>query len=140
MCATALRFQALSASQTGAVRFASWGEIDFDARLWTIQPGRTSSKILPTGKPHRVPLTDAMMALLDELPLMGDLMFASSRGGPLSDATLGKVMRGIREADVKRGGAGYVDAKTKDQAVPHGLRSCFRVWVTERTSFDGDMA
>ncbi len=71
---------------------------------------------------------------------MGDLLFTSLRGGPLSDATMGKVMRSIHEADVKRGGVGYVDAKTKDQAVPHGLRSCFRVWVTERTSFDGDMA
>lgn len=140
MGATALRFQALTASRTGAVRFASWGEVDFDARLWTIQPGRTSSKISPTGKPHRVPLTDTMIALLNELPRMGNLLFTSSRGGPLSDATLGKVMRSIHEADVKRGGAGYVDAKTKDQAVPHDLRSCFRVWVTERTSFDGDMA
>ena len=58
----------------------------------------------------------------------------------MSDATLGKVMRSIHEADLKRGGMGYVDARTKDQAVPHGLRSCFRVWVTERTNFDGDMA
>lgn len=140
MGAMALRFQALTASRTGAVRFARWDEIDFDARLWTIQPGRISSKISPTGKPHRVPLTDTMMALLDDLPSMGDLLFTSSRGGPLSDATLGKVMRSIHESDVKRGGAGYVDVKTMDQAVPHGLRSCFRVWVTERTSFDGDMA
>ena len=71
---------------------------------------------------------------------MGDLVFTAPRGGSLSDGTLGKVMRSIHEADLKRGGAGYVDAKTKDQAVPHGLRSCFRVWVAERTSFDGDMA
>ncbi len=49
-------------------------------------------------------------------------------------------MRTIDEADLKRGGGGYVDARTREQAVPHGLRSCFRVWVTERTSFDGDMA
>ena len=54
--------------------------------------------------------------------------------------TYSKVMRSIHETDIKRDGAGYLDARTKAQAVPHGLRSCFRVWVTERTNFDGDMA
>lgn len=138
--ATALAFQALTASRTGAVRFATWDEIDLDSRLWTIQPGRTASKIPPTGKPHRVPLTGAMIDLLESLPRMGDLVFTAPRGGNMSDATLGKVMRVIHEADVKRGGDGYLDARTKAPAVPHGLRSCFRVWVTERTTFDGDMA
>lgn len=136
----ALAFQALTASRTGAVRFATWDEIDFDARIWTIQPGRAASKIPTTGKPHRVPLTDQIIDLLNGLPRMGNLVFTSPRGGSMSDATLGKVMRSIHEADLKRGGMGYVDARTKDQAVPHGLRSCFRVWVTERTNFDGDMA
>ncbi|MFZ3582572.1 tyrosine-type recombinase/integrase [Loktanella sp. DJP18] len=140
MGAAALAFQALTASRTGAVRFAKWDEIDLDARLWTIQPGRIASKIPPTGKPHRVPLTEAMIELLDTLPRLGDLLFTAPRGGSLSDATLGKSMRAIHEADIERGGIGYLDAKTKERAVPHGLRSCFRVWVTERTNFDGDMA
>ena len=138
--ATVLAFQALTAARTGAVRFATWDEIDFDARLWTIQAGRTASKIPPNGNPHRVPLTDATIALLKELPRMGDLVFTAPRGGSMSDATLGKVMRSIHETNVKSGGDGYLDAKTKQPAVPHGLRSCFRVWVSERTDFDGDMA
>ncbi|MGB3243948.1 MAG: integrase arm-type DNA-binding domain-containing protein [Sulfitobacter sp.] len=138
--ATALAFQALTASRTGAVRFATWNEIDLKAGLWTIQPGRTASKIPPTGKPHRVPLTGTMIDLLETLPRLGDLVFASPRGGSMSDATLGKVMRAIHEADLSAGGNGYLDARTNAQAVPHGLRSCFRVWVTERTNFDGDMA
>lgn len=138
--ATALAFQALTASRTGAVRFATWDEIDLEARLWTIQLGRTASKILPAGKPHRVPLTAAMIALLKTVPRMGELVFTAPRGGSLSDGPLGKVMRMIHEADLKRGGAGYVDARIKEQAVPHGNRSCFRVWVTELATFDGDMA
>jgi len=136
----ALAFQALTASRTGAVRFATWDEIDLDAQLWTIQPGWPSSKIPPTGKPHRVPLTDAIIGLLSTVPRMGDLLFTSPRGGALSDAAMGKVMRSMHEADVKRGGAGFLDGRTKMQAVPHGLRSCFRVWVSERTEFDGDLA
>lgn len=138
--AKALAFQALTASRTGAVRFATWDEIDLDARIWTIQPGRIMSKIPANGKAHRVPLTEQLIDLLDSLPRMGDLVFTAPRGGSMSDATLGKVMRSIHETDLKRGGTGYVDARTKEQAVPHGLRSTFRVWVTERTNFDGDMA
>jgi len=138
--AMALAFQSLTASRTGAVRFATWGEIDLRARLWTIQPGRQSSKIPATGKPHRVPLTDAMVALLESVPRLGDLVFSATCGGSLSDATMGKVMRVIHEADLKAGGKGFADARTGEQAVPHGMRSCFRVWVTERTSFDGDLA
>ena len=69
-----------------------------------------------------------------------DLVFPAPRGGDLSDATLGKVMRMIHEADVKAGGKGFVDAATGAQAVPHGLGSCFRTWGAERTRLDGDMA
>ena len=137
--AKALAFQALMASRTGAVRFATWDEFDFNDKLWTIQPGRKSSKIPVSGRPHRVPLTNMIIELLDSLPRMGEFVFTAPRGGSLSDAALGKVMRSIHKADLMAGGSGYVDAQTGDAAVPHGLRSCFRVWVTERTDFDGDM-
>lgn len=137
--AQALAFQALTASRSGAVRFATWNEFDFTAKMWTIQPGRKSSKIPITGKAHRVPLTEPMIELLESLPRMGELVFTAPRGGSLSDATIGKVMRTIHEDDVGAGGAGYVDAQTGEPAVPHGLRSCFRVWVTECTDFDADM-
>jgi integrase len=53
---------------------------------------------------------------------------------------MGKVMRMVHEADLKSGGRGYVDAKTGEQAVPHGMRSAYRTWVAERTAFDGDLA
>lgn len=137
--ALALAFQALTASRSGAVRFATWDEFDLGTKMWTIQPGRKSSKIPVTGKAHRVPLTKPMIDLLNSFPCEGELVFTAPRGGSLSDATLGKVMRSIHEGDVAKGGAGYVDAQTSEPAVPHGLRSCFRVWVTECTEFDGDM-
>ena len=142
MGARALEFQAMTATRAGAIRFATWDEFDLEAGVWTIQPGRKASKIAPSEKAKRVPLTDDMLALLKSLPTMQDseFVFWAPRGGPLSDATLGKVMRSIHEADQKAGGKGFVDPATGDQAVPHGLRSTFRTWVAERTTFDGDLA
>ena len=142
MGATALAFQALTATRSGAIRFATWDEIDLAAKVWTIQPGRQASKITAKDTAKRIPLTDAMVTLLDGLPRLAgsNLVFWAPRGGALSDATMGKVMRMIHEADLKAGGKGYADAKTSAQAVPHGLRSSFRTWIAERTSFDGDMA
>ena len=142
MGAAALRFQAMTATRAGAIRFAAWSEIDLQARMWTVQPGRQASKIATSDRAKRIPLTDEMVALLEALPRFegNDLVFPAPRGGALSDATLGKVMRSIHEADVKAGGKGFVDAATGEQAVPHGLRSTFRTWIAERTRFDGDMA
>jgi integrase len=142
MGARALAFQAMTATRSGAIRFATWGEIDLAAKVWTIQPGRQASKIPDKETARRIPLTEPMIALLEALPRLdgSDLVFWAPKGGALSDATLGKMMRVIHEADQKTGGKGYVDAKTGEQAVPHGLRSTFRTWVAERTSFDGDLA
>jgi integrase len=142
MGAKALAFQALTATRSGAIRFATWDEIDLQAKVWTIQPGRQSSKIPAKESAKRIPLTEPMIALLESLPRLdgSNLVFWAPKGGALSDATMGKTMRVIHEADLKAGGKGYVDAKTGEQAVPHGLRSTFRTWVAERTSFDGDLA
>lgn len=142
MGAKALAFQAMTATRSGAIRFATWDEIDLKSKLWTIQPGRQSSKIPKGDTAKRIPLTVGMVVLLESLPRLegSDFVFWAPMGGALSDATMGKVMRMIHEADLKNGGRGYVDAKTVEQAVPHGLRSAFRTWVAERTNFDGDMA
>lgn len=142
MGARALAFQALTATRSGAIRFASWDEIDLNAKVWTIQPGREASKIPAKESARRIPLTEPMVAFLEALPRLEgtNLVFWATKGGALSDATLGKLMRVIHEADQKAGGKGFVDAKTGEQAVPHGLRSTFRTWVAERTAFDGDLA
>jgi integrase len=46
----------------------------------------------------------------------------------------------MHQSDVATGGAGFVDRASKRPAVPHGLRSTFRDWVAERTSYPGEMA
>jgi integrase len=145
MGALALKFQAMTVSRSGLVRFATWDEIDMKARLWTIQPGRKASKIKPRsqgGRPHRVPLTPEMMALLVALPRFEgcNLVFPSPTAKDLSDATLGKLMETIHSADLRRGGPGYLDRDTGKPAVPHGLRACFSTWVSDHTDFERDMA
>ena len=138
MGAEALRFQATTATRTGAVRYATWQEFDLDRGVWTIAPERTASKIPKKDKAKRVVLTEKSVVFLEGLPRRhgSKYVFWSPRGGPLSDATIGRVMRTLHELDMKKGGTGFTDEYSEFPAVPHGLRSTFRTWVSERTEFE----
>lgn len=118
--ARALEFLLLTATRSGEVRGAAWSEFDLDKGLWAIPAGRTKS-----GREHRVPLTESMMAILRQQPhLEGcDWVFPSPSGKRLSDMAITQVMRRM----------GFT-------AVPHGLRSTFRDWVAEKTSYPRDLA
>lgn len=140
--AEALRFQMMTATRSGAIRFATWDEFDLDAMVWTVQPGRRFSKIKSTDTAKRVALTQEMIAILKRLPRLSesDFVFWAPRGGGLSDATISAVMKKMHEADKKKSGTGFIDAKTGKAAVPHGLRSTFRVWAQERSEYDPNLA
>ena len=119
--ARALEFAILNASRSGEVRGARWSEIDLEAATWTVPAER-----MKAGKIHRIPLSRAAVKLLKALPRVEgtDLVFPSSRGKKaLSDMTLTKVMRDMG-----------VDA------VPHGFRSTFRDWASERTNYPREVA
>ncbi len=114
-----LRFVILTAARSGEARGASWHEFDLRAREWRILGGR-----MKAGAEHRVPLSDAALAVLDEArPLRDDsnLVFPSpvAPGRPLSDMTLTKILRATGLAD---------------RATVHGFRSSFKVWCMEQTS------
>lgn len=133
----ALEFLALTACRSGEVRGATWDEIDLDKALWVIPAARMKMK-----REHRVPLSPDAVALLRTLPRLKDnpLVFPASRGGSLSDMTLSATMKRLHEDDKENGGYGFVDRVSKRPAVPHGLRSTFRDWVSDRTAFPGEMA
>lgn len=118
--AKALEFAILTAARSGEVRGATWSEIDLNAGTWTVPGNR-----MKAGKEHRVPLSVEAVELLKGLAREGgtELVFPAARGGQLSDMTLSAV---LRRMDVS--------------AVPHGFRSTFRDWVSERTNYPGDMA
>lgn len=133
MATRALEFLTMTAARSGEVRGAKWSEMDLDAALWTIPADR-----MKAGKEHRVPLTPAGVALLKALPRMAgtDFVFAAARGGMLSDMSLSACMKRMNEAKA----GGYVDPVSGRPAVPHGMRSTFRDWVSEHTDFPRDMA
>lgn len=137
MGARAVEFLALTAARSGEVRGAAWDEIDLEAGLWIVPAARMKME-----REHRVPLSPEAVALLGGLPkLPGNaLVFPAVRGGQLSDMTLSAAMKRLHEADVSKGGAGFADRVSKRPAVPHGVRSTFRDWVAERTTYPGDMA
>ena len=58
-----LRFVVLTACRSGEARLATWGEIDLDAGEWRIPAAR-----MKTGVEHRVPLSDAALAVLESGP------------------------------------------------------------------------
>lgn len=124
--ARATEFAILTAARSGEASGARWSEIDLDGAAWTIPAERMKAK-----REHRVPLSQQALELLRALPRSDDQpqVFPAPRGGELSDATLGKVIKDLHEADTKRGGGGYVDpAQGGRIATLHGFRASFRDW------------
>ena len=114
-----LRFLVLTAARSGEARGATWAEIDFDTGEWRI-PGER----MKAGQPHRVPLSDAALNVLEQTAILTDgsaLVFPSPLrpGRPLSDMTLTKILRRTGLAE---------------RATVHGFRSSFRDWASESTS------
>lgn len=122
MSARALEFTILTAARSGETRGACWLEIDLEAATWTVPAER-----MKAGKEHRVPLSNAALEMLRALPHDDSskelLVFASPRGGMLSDMSLTAVLR-----------------RMKVSAVPHGFRSTFRDWCAERTNYPREVA
>jgi integrase len=116
IAARAVEFAILTAARSGEVRGATWAEINLEERVWTIPAGR-----MKAGKEHRVPLSDAAVAVLKGLPRVDndETVFRAPRGGVLSDMTLTAVLRRMGRADL----------------TVHGFRSAFRDWAGETTAY-----
>lgn len=120
----ALQFLILTAGRSGEVRGAQWEEIDLGKAQWTIPAER-----MKAGEAHSVPLTALVIEVLRQIRELtgvykGQPIFPGLKGQPLSDATLAKVLR-------VAGGGDYT---------VHGMRSAFRDWAAEQTSFPGEWA
>ena len=119
----ALEAAILTATRSGEIRGATWAEVDLDAGLWTIPAER-----MKAGREHVVPLSPAAKRLFQraaQLQTAGaQFVFHGARSDkPMSDMTLMKVLRDMGEP-----------------FTAHGFRSSFRDWVSETTSFAGELA
>jgi integrase len=116
MGARALEFAILTAARSGEVRGAQWSEIDLDRAEWIIPAER-----MKAGEPHRVPLSEPVLAILREMAALKDgsgLVFRGQRKcTPMSDMTLTAVLRRMGKGDL----------------TAHGFRSTFRDWAAEST-------
>jgi len=136
MSARALEWGILNASRFQEIAGARLREVDLQLKRWTIPPERMKREI-----EHVVPLSDEAIALFNNLPSGGpdDLLFQAPEGGQLSDSALGAMIDGIHEADLARGGMGYMDPKEGRIATQHGFRSTFRDWASEIGYFDREI-
>jgi integrase len=122
IAASALEFAILTAARTGEVIGARWGEINTGERLWTIPAER-----MKAGKEHRVPLSDAAMAIVEKMAAIrsGDFAFPGAKANrPLSNMAFLMLLRRMERGDL----------------TAHGFRSSFRDWAAERTTFPAEVA
>ncbi|MCH2078865.1 MAG: site-specific integrase, partial [Rhodobacteraceae bacterium] len=121
IAAKALMFTCLTGSRTGEVLGMRWEEINFEARLWTCPAERMKG-----GEEHRVPLTDAMIAILEPLMARGsDVVFEGQRRHEaLSNMSMLMLLRrmGVEGITV------------------HGFRSTFRDWAGEVANAPRELA
>jgi len=121
IAAKALEFVILTAARSGEVRGMTWGEVDLAAKLWTVPADR-----MKASEEHVVPLSDAAISVLravrDEGLEARDVVFPGPSGGSLSDMTLSAVL--------KRMGR---------KVTVHGMRSSFRDWAGDTTTYPRDV-
>jgi len=117
IAARALEFAILTAARTGEVIGAKWDEIDLAGKTWLVPANRMKG-----GKEHRVPLSDAAIALLESLPTEDGNPFVfigAQPGPPLSSMSMIAVLRRMGRGDI----------------TTHGFRSCFTDWAHECSNF-----
>ncbi len=130
--ARAVEFAILTACRSGEVRGAKWTEFDPVGKVWTIPAERMKAK-----REHEVPLSDAALALLESMPKDRDVdvVFAGTKGQPLSDMSLTAVIRRMNGNDKPV----WADANGGGVTV-HGFRSSFRMWAAETTNYPREVA
>jgi integrase len=119
----ALKLTVLTATRSGEVRNAVWGEFDLDKGIWSIPAARMKMK-----EGHIVPLAPASVELMrrlyaEQLALDGEVkpdrpMFTHYGARPISDVTMLKVLRDM----------------SIDGVTVHGFRSSFADWCAEQTN------
>lgn len=120
MTSLALEFMLLTACRTGEVAAARWDEVDFATNVWTIPSER-----MKAGREHRVPLCTRAIEILGLLKAkaQNDFVFPSHSVEKNTHMSLGSCLVAMKRIPNFEG------------YTPHGLRSTFRDWAAETTTF-----
>lgn len=129
VAAYALEFLILTAARSGEVLGAKWGEIDLEAKVWTVPADR-----MKAGREHRVPISPRAVKVLEAVkPLanaaakggldVAHIFPGQARGAALSGMSLAMLLRRMKVA-----------------TTVHGFRSSFRDWAGEASTFPREVA
>jgi integrase len=120
--ARALEFLILTATRTNEVLGATWEEINWRGKVWTIPAER-----MKAGREHRVPLSSRALGILAEMSEVkrGPLVFPGRTGEvPMSNMTMAALLK----------------RSTGSGVTVHGFRTTFRTWAAEQTGFAREIA
>lgn len=119
--ARAMEFTILTAARSGEVLGARWKEIDVGAKVWTVPADR-----MKTRREHRVPLSAPALWVIERMQEVrdSDYLFTGEKRLHLSNMSMLMLLRRMERGDL----------------TTHGFRSSFRDWVSECTSFSGEVA
>ena len=117
----ALQFTILTASRTNEALGARWDEINFDEAVWTVPPER-----MKTGEIHKVPLSDAALAIL---------YAQRERRGNNPHVFPGRPMRSLGASTMP-----MMARRLDAEATVHGFRSSFRVWCSNVAHVEFELA
>jgi len=131
--ALALEFLILTVGRTNEVIGFRWPELDRQAKIWTIPADRMKG-----GREHRVPLSDRAIEILDKILAAKSSDFVFPGTGvrkSLSNMALEMMIRRMNGASDPT----WVDERGR-AIVPHGFRSTFKDWASERTNFANEIS
>jgi len=116
----ALRLTILTGARSGSIRNMRLQDIDFESKVWTVP-----AEYMKAGREWRCPLsTEALRVIrLATQFERGGYLFAGTTGRPISDMTMGAVLR-----------------RAGREERPHGFRTSLRVWLAECTDAPHEVA
>jgi integrase len=117
--ARAMELTILTCTRTNETIQATWGEIDFEEKLWIIPKDR-----MKAGREHRAPLSNQAISILELLPRLNDWVFPSTRTHISNNAMLLCLKNQL--------GFGNITV--------HGFRSTFRDWAAEVSTYPREVA
>ena len=121
LAARCLEFVILTAARSGEALGATWGEIDLEARTWTVPKVRMKAR-----REHVVPLSEAAVSLLKALrptKVAPDQRVFAIAGVARSNMAMAMLLRRMGRGDL----------------TTHGFRSTFRDWAGDETEYASEL-